>query len=157
MRDRRVILRSVALVAAAAALTVLVVGCSSVEPTDTWSTQTSKVTGTVRSDSGNPLSEIEVWLWAELSTEGREVWYETVTDQYGAWEIDGVEMATPHSYEASYWVGANRTAERSSPINSNYDSWTGTLTVPRGETVESHLVITWIDDGPDEPENYVDN
>jgi hypothetical protein len=157
MRDRCVILRSVVLVAAAVVMTIVVAGCSSVEPTDAWSTETSKVTGTVRSDSGTPLSGIEVWLWAELGTEEREVWYETVTDQYGDWEIDGVEMATPHSYEATYWVGANRTAERTSPINTNYESWTGTLDIPRGDTVESHVVLVWVDGDPEDPETYVED
>jgi hypothetical protein len=155
MRDKCVILRSAAVVAALA-LTIVVAGCSSVEPTDAWSTQTGRVTGTVRSDSGNPLPEIEVWLWADFGTEGGEVWYETVTDQDGAWEIDGVEMETPHSQDATYWLGANRTAERTSPINTNYESWTGTILVPRGETVEAHLVIAWVDNDPDDPETYVE-
>jgi hypothetical protein len=155
MRNHYVMIRR-SMMVAAAVLLVAFAGCSSVEPTDAWSVETGSVTGTVRSDTGQTLPGIEVWMWAELGVDGREVWYSTVTDQSGAYEIDGVEMATAHSYEATYWIGANRNAERSTPINDSYRSSAGTVTVPRGETCEWHAVISWVDDGPTDPENYVD-
>ena len=65
MRDQHSILRRVLLVAGVV-LVVAVAGCSSVGPTDTWSAETGKVTGTVRSDTQALLPSIEVWMWAEL-------------------------------------------------------------------------------------------
>ena len=94
MRSKRVILHRAVLVVAVLAMAVAYGGCSSVEPTDAWADETGRVAGTVRSDAGTLLPEIEVWLWAELGVEGREVCYQTETDLHGAYEVDDVEMAT---------------------------------------------------------------
>ena len=131
-------------------------GCSSVEPTEAWTQQDGKVTGTVRSDTGTLLPEIEVWLWAEVGAEGREVWYQTETDENGAYELDGVEMATQHSFVTSYWLGVNRDAERTNSIAAAYGTWLGSVSVPKGDTCVWNAVIEYIDDGPDDPETYVE-
>lgn len=156
MRSKRVILHRAVLVVAVLAMAVAYGGCSSVEPTDAWADETGRVAGTVRSDAGTLLPEIEVWLWAELGVEGREVCYQTETDLHGAYEVDDVEMATRHTYEQSYWIYANRTDDRSTPIDADYWTCTSTVTVPRGGECESHLVIAHVDDEPEEPEAYVD-
>lgn len=99
MRSKRVILHRAAFALVALAAVAAFSGCSSVEPEDAWSEQTGRVTGTVRLDSGSLLAEIEVWLWVEDGVEGLGAWYQTETDQYGAFEFDGVEMATEQSEE----------------------------------------------------------
>ncbi|MFH1690621.1 MAG: hypothetical protein ABIE42_10370 [Candidatus Eisenbacteria bacterium] len=155
MRSKCVILQRAALMVAVLAMAVAYGGCSSVEPTDAWAEETGRVAGTVRSDAGALLPEIEVWLWTELGVEGREVCYQTETDQDGAYELSGVAMATQHSYQQTYWIGANRTDQRSTPIDSDYWTWYDTVVVPRGATCLSHLVIERVDDGPEDPEAYI--
>ncbi len=157
MRSKRAILQRAALVVAVLAMAVAFGGCSSVEPTDSWAGETGRVTGTVRSDNNTLLQDIEVWLWAELGVDGREVCYQTETDQYGEYEFDGVEMAAVHSYQETYWIGANRTDDRSSPIDSDYWTCRASVTVPKGGTCVSHLVIDRVDDGPEDPEAYIDS
>jgi hypothetical protein len=98
-----------------------------------------------------------VCLWAELGVEGREVCYQTETDEYGAYEFDGVEMATQHSYEATYWIGVNRTPESSTSINADYASCRSTVTVLRSGTRTWHAVIEYLDNGPVDPEAYIEN
>ncbi len=153
MRSERVILHRAAFVLVALVAVVAFSGCSSVEPTDAWSEQTGRVTGTVRLESGSLLAEIEVCLWVEYGAEGLEFWYQTETDQYGAFEFDGVEMATEQSSETDYWIGANRTPVRSTSVNPDYTSCVSAITVPRNGTCTSHLVI---DLDPGDPEAYVD-
>jgi hypothetical protein len=154
MRSERVILRRAALVLVALTVVAAFSGCSSVEPTDGWSEQTGRVSGTVRSDSGSLLAEIEVCLWVEYGGEGLDVWYETETDQYGAFEFDSVEMATEQSTETDYWIGANRTPVRSSSLNPDYTSCRSAVTVPRNGTCTSDMVI---DVASGDPEAYVED
>jgi hypothetical protein len=157
MRSERVILQRAALVVAVLTAVVVFAGCSSVGPKDAWTNETGRVTGTVRSDTGAPLAEIEVWLWAELGTDGREVWYSTETNAEGWYELDGIEMATQHSYSTEYWVGVNRDSERTNPIHEGYGTWYSTITVPADDTYVCDVVIEHIDDGPDDPETYVED
>ena len=154
MRSERVILRRAALVLVALTVVAAFSGCSSVEPTDTWSEQTGRVSGTVRSDSGSLLAEIEVCLWIEYGGEGLEIWYETVTDQYGAFEFDSVEMATEQSTETDYWIGETRTPVRSNSVNPDYTSCRSAITVPRNGTCTSHMVI---DVASGDPEEYLED
>ena len=154
MRRKRVILHRAAFAFVALAAVAAFSGCSSVEPTDAWTEQTGDVSGTVRSGDDDLLAEIEVCLWGEFGAEGLEVWYQTETDEYGAFEFAGVEMATEQSTETTYWIGANRTPIRSDAINADYTSWHGTITVPRNGTCTSDIVIE-LDLG--EPEAYMDD
>jgi hypothetical protein len=85
--------------------------------------------------------------------EGLEVWYQTETDQYGAFEFAAVEMATDQSSETDYWIGANRTPVRSSSLNPDYTSCRSAITVPRDGTCTSDMVID-LDLG--DPEAYIE-
>jgi len=154
MRSKRVILHRAALALVALVAVAAFSGCSSVEPTDTWSEQTGRVTGTVRLESGSLLAEIEVCLWLEYGAEGLEVWYQTETDEYGAFEFDAVEMATEQSSETDYWVGANRTPVRSNSVNPDYTSYRSTVTVPRNGTCTSHMVL---DLEMGDPDSYLED
>ena len=156
MRSKRVILHRATYALLALVAVAAFSGCSSVEPEDAWADETGRVSGTVRSDSGNLLPEIEVWLWVELEGDAGELRYQTQTDEYGAFEFEGVEMATQHAYETTYWIGANRTPYRSTSINTDYTSIRSTVTVPKGGTCEWNAVIDSIGD-PDDPETYLDN
>jgi len=153
MRSKRVIVHRAAFVLVALVALVAFSGCSSVEPTDAWSEQTGRVTGTVRLESGSLLAEIEVCLWVEYGAEGLEVWYQTETDEYGAFEFDAVEMGTEQSTETDYWIGANRTPVRSNAVDPDYTSCRGAVSVPRNGTCTADLVID-IDLG--DPEAYIE-
>jgi hypothetical protein len=153
MRSKHVILHRAALALVALVAVAAFSGCSSVEPTDVWSEQTGRVTGTVRLESGSLLAEIEVCLWVEYGAEGLEVWYQTETDEYGAFEFDAVEMATEQSTETEYWIGANRTPVRSTSVDPYYTSCRSAITVPRNGTCTIHMVID-IDAG--DPEAYIE-
>ena len=156
MRSKRVILHRVVCGVVVLAAVTAFTGCSSVEPADPWSELTGSVSGTVRSENENPLPEIEVWLWTELEgeDEGAEVWYQTETDQNGAFEFDAVEMANEQSSETTYWIGANRTPARSNSINTDYTSCRTTVSVPRDGTCTSHMVLA---EDPGDPEDYMED
>lgn len=154
MRSKRVILRRVAFAVVALAAVAAFSGCSSVEPTDSWGEATGRVSGTVRTEADCLVPEIEVCLWTEPGVEGIEMWYQTETDQYGAFEFDAVEMTTEESEETTYWIGANRTAARSNAIDTNYTSSRSTVTVPRNGECTSHMVI---DDDPGDPDTYIED
>ena len=153
MRSKRVILHGAAFALVALAAVVAFSGCSSVAPEEALSEQTGRVTGTVRLDSGPLLAEIEVCLWLEYGVEGLESWYQTETDEYGAFEFDGVEMASDQSDETEYWIGANRTPVRSSSVNPDYTSCCSMIIVPRDGTCTSDLIIS-LDTG--DPEAYLE-
>ena len=154
MRSKRVILHRVVCAVAVLAAVAAVSGCSSVEPTDPWSELTGRVTGTVRSDSEELLPGIEVCLWLEPGQEGLELWYQTVTDENGAFEFDDVEMLTEESSETTYWIAANRTAVRSDPIDPDYTACRGSVVVPRDGTCTSHMVL---EADPGDPEAYMED
>jgi hypothetical protein len=132
-------------------------GCSSVDPTDRWSSTTGSVTGTVRSSEGDAVEGVEVWLWTELSPDGQDVSYDTITDQWGSYEFPEVEMATQHSFQQTYWICANRTPERASSTNVHYGTVITTLTVERDSECVADMSIEAIDDNPDDPESYIED
>jgi hypothetical protein len=154
MRSKRVILHRVVCAVVALAAVVAFSGCSSVEPTDPWSEATGRVAGTVRSDSEDLLSEIEVWLWTEGEGEGLELWYMTETDDNGAFEFDAVEMETEQSDETTYWIAANRTPARSNSIDEGYTACRTTVAVPKDGVCTAHLVI---DADLGDPEAYMED
>ena len=154
MRSKSVILHRAVCAVVILAAAVAFSGCSSVAPTDPWSEQTGRVTGTVRSDNDDLLQEIEVWLWVEPGEEGLELWYQTATDEYGAFEFDSVEMVTAESSETTYWIAANRTPGRSDAINTDYTSCRSAISVPRDEVCTSHMVL---EADPGDPEAYMDD
>jgi hypothetical protein len=131
-------------------------GCSSVEPTDRWEGYTGSVSGTLRSSENDPVEGIEVWLWAELEPEGREVAYDSITDEQGYFEFPAVQMATIHSFQQSYDICANRTPERRTATDGRYGTFKTTITVARGTTCVQDMVIQWIEPIPDDPEVYID-
>ena len=153
MRSKRVILHRAAFVFVGLVAFAAFSGCSSVEPTDAWDEATGRVSGTVRSETGSLLGEIEVCVWGELGEEGLEVWHQTVTDEYGAFEFEAVELATEQSSETTYSIGANRTPIRSDALDTDYSSCCSMVTVPRGGTCTSDMVL---DETPGDPEAYID-
>jgi len=144
------------MVVAIAAVVVAFAGCSSVEPTDAWTSEAGRVSGTVRSDTGTLLADIEVWVWAELAPDGREVCYQTETVPGGTYEIDGIEMATEQSVTTAYWIAANRDPDATTPIRSHYGAVSTSIYVSSGETYVWDAVIDFIHDDPDGPETYVE-
>ena len=89
MRSKRAILHRAVMVVAVVAAVLAVAGCSSVEPENVWDSETGRVNGTIRSDTGAALPDIEIWLWGELAPDGHEACYQTVTGTDGTYEING--------------------------------------------------------------------
>jgi hypothetical protein len=52
---------------------------------------------------------------------------------------------------------ANRTPYRSSSIDEGYETFYATVTVERGTECVRDIVIDIADDGPGEPDVYIDN
>ena len=129
-------------------------GCSSVGPADTWSGDTGSLEGTVRSDAGQTLADIEVWIWTEW--DGEDVWHQTTTDQAGEYEISDVLMPTTHTYSETYSICVNRTPESGTSIDTNYGTYRATIIVRRSEVSTADCVIVFIEDEPGEPEVYID-
>ncbi len=154
MRSKREILHRVMCAVVILGAVAAFSGCSSVEPTDPWSELTGRVAGTVRSDDEDLLPEIEVWLWVEPGEEGLELCYQTETDEYGAFEFDAVEMVTEQSSETTYWIAANRTAVRSSAIDTDYYACRYAISVPQDETCTWDMVLEC---NPGDPEDYMDD
>lgn len=131
-------------------------GCSSVEPTDRWESYTGSVSGTLRSSEEEPVAGIEVWLWTELAPDGREVAYDTVTNEQGYFEFPTVQMATIHSFQQEYDICANRTPDCRTATDDRYGTFKRTITVERGNEYVQDMVIEWYEPIPDDPEIYID-
>ena len=156
MRSKRAILhRAVMVVAVVAA--VAVAGCSSVEPEAVWDSETGRVSGTIRSDAGTVLPDIEIWLWAELAPDGHEVCYQTVTAAGGDYEIDGVEMATELSTSTEYWIAANISPDGTGPIRSSYGAQAMGISVPSDVPYVWDAILEYIDDEPGDPQTYIED
>jgi hypothetical protein len=132
-------------------------GCSSVEPSDRWDGHTGSVSGTLRSSEDAPVAGIEVWLWAELAPDGREVAYDTLTDEQGYFEFPAVQMATTHSFQQDYDICANRTPDSRTATDDRYSTFRTTITVERGSECVQDIVIEWQEPIPDDPEVYIDD
>ncbi|HYW68479.1 MAG TPA: hypothetical protein VE960_02655 [bacterium] len=156
MRSKRAILHRAVTVVAVVAAVVAVAGCSSVEPEDAWDSETGRVNGTIRSDTGGVLPDIEIWLWAELAPDGHEVCYQTVTGTDGTYEINGVEMATQQSTSTDYWIAANIAPDATAPIRSNYGAQAMGISVPSDVPYVWDAVLEYIDDEPIGPETYIE-
>ena len=157
MWSKRAILHRAVMVVAVVAAVVAVAGCSSVEPEAVWDSETGRVNGTIRSDTGTVLPDIEIWLWAELAPDGHEACYQTVTGSDGTYEINGVEMATEQSTSTDYWIAANIGPDATAPIRSTYGAQAMGISVPSDAPYVWDAVLEYIDDEPIGPETYIED
>lgn len=132
-------------------------GCSSVEPTDPWAEQTGRLSGTVRSDTGELLEAVDVWLWAEQGAEGNEVTYHAVTDPDGYYYFGEVEIPTEHAFEADYWLCVNRMPYRTNPIDEDYECLMREVSVPRDDERVVDIVLEYVGDTSGDPDSYIDD
>jgi hypothetical protein len=136
------------------AAVLLISGCSSVEPGDGWTEQTGTVSGTIRSDEGTPLADIEVWLWAELDTDGTEVQYNATSDASGYYTFTDVEIGTGTAMTQDYHMCANRTPERTVSRDTRYGTWQTSVTVTRDAECTRDIVLETQDQSPSD---YIEN
>ena len=148
MVSRRVfVLGLVAIVAAAA-----FVGCSSTSTSPTSpDVETNRVSGTVRSDTDEPLAGITIWLVGDEV----ESTYQTTTDQYGSYLIQDVDMRSEESTQTSYVCYVNRTPTRTDAVNVDYAAWHQTVTVYATGTSTWDWELEYV--GDSNPDSYVDD
>lgn len=142
----------VALVVAAGA--VLLGGCSSSSPTGSTTEDWGSLAGSVTSDRGVPLGGIEIHLWAQVGAERTVVQYEVVTAVDGTYEIEQIDLSYSAGGSEDYELYVNRTKGSALPIVIGYGTYASTVTIEKGEVVTADIEI--IDDGPGEPDSYVD-
>jgi len=154
MESKRVRFARVALGLMAIVAVVAVAGCSSTGTTgvETGDT-TNRVSGTVRSDAGQPLEDITIWLGAKHG-EGPDVTYQIVTDQYGHYEFEDIAMESGTVSESTYTLYGNRTPSRTISVNIDYSTWQSTVNVPRSGEITADIELLY--NGYD-PEAYIDN
>jgi hypothetical protein len=152
MQDRLHILHPASVVVA----TTLVVaaalaGCSSLGPESTWSGNAGDLSGTVRSDSGESLTGIEVCL----CTGDGQVVTQVTTDACGDYRITDVELTQAHAYAEAFWVYVNRTSSSATALQDTYSTYASQVTVETGTTVSVDVVL--VEEGPGQPSEYVDH
>jgi hypothetical protein len=137
-------------VIAAVALT----GCSTSNPTGSTNDDWGSVAGTVSSDRGLPVANIEIHLWAEIEPGRTIAQYDVVTDAEGAYEIEEIDLSYASGSSEDYEIYANRTKGSALPVNEHYGTYAATVTVEKGEVVTLDIEI--VESGPGDPEQYFD-
>lgn len=139
----------------AAVLVISVAGCSTLGSDDPWTGNTGTVTGTVTSDTGTAVPDVEVCLWSETSNDTREVQYDVQTCEQGTFSFTDVDLGTVHSFAKTYELYVNCTKSCSTPINGDYATWSSTITVGADETCTVDVVLATCPDEPGDPDQYV--
>jgi hypothetical protein len=144
MVNRRTLASRVALLLVAAVAMVAFSGCSSSSPSAPANVEAGRVTGTVRSDNGEPIAEISIWLNAPGEADETDTTYQTTTDENGEYDLPNVEMTAGHSSECTYEFYANRTPSRTDPIDGDYTSWVASVAVPSGDAVVMDVELDYV-------------
>jgi len=125
-------------------------GCSTVG-LDDLSNATGSLAGTVQSDRGVAVPSMEVCLWCDGTTEATELEYRATTTESGIFELDDIDLGSPHAFAKTYEVFVNRTRDCADPINDWYGTHSGTVSVEKEPGAAVSFVVTWIDHTPEEP------
>ncbi|MBN2564972.1 MAG: carboxypeptidase regulatory-like domain-containing protein [Candidatus Eisenbacteria bacterium] len=133
----------------------ILAGCSSMGADDSWTGNTGSVTGTVVSDKGTTLPDIEVCLWCESDNESREVEYEVQTCDQGTFSFTDLDLGTVHSFARTYEIYVNCTKSSATAVDSDYRTWTSTITVGADQTCTVDVVLNKVPDVPGDPSQYV--
>jgi hypothetical protein len=148
-------LHRASLVAAAVTfVAVLLAGCSTSTPTGSPSDDWGSLEGSVSSDRGTPVSNIEVHLWAQIGEDRWIAQYETVTGANGWYEIDDIDLSQVIGSSQDYELYVNRTKGSALPINDDYQPYAATVTIEKGAVATADVEI--VEEGPMDPEQYFD-
>lgn len=155
MRSRSRLLHRASLAAAAlAVVAVVLAGCSTSSPTGSTTEDWGSLTGTVSSDRGAELSNIEVHLWARIGEGGTVAQYSATTGPNGAYEVEVIDLSYVTGSSADYELYVNRTKGSVLPIDTEYGTYAATVTVEKGTVATANVEI--VDAGPVDPEQYFD-
>ncbi len=130
-------------------------GCSTVGLDDS-SNATGSLQGTVQSDRGAAVPSMEVCLWCAGTTEATELEYRATTAESGTFELDDIDLGSPHAFAKTYEVFVNRTRDCADPINDWYGTHSGTVSVEKEPGAAVSFVVTWIDHTPEEPAQTIE-
>jgi hypothetical protein len=156
MRSTRSLLHRIAIAGVIAAVAGMALGgCGQFGPSETWIGDTGTLGGAVRSAGDQGLAGIDIYLWTELGKDARQVEYWSETDSWGQYRIDGIEMASPHSFAEVYDIYVNRTPGDPTAINSDYTTYWSSVTILDSEPSWADIVIEYVG-GPEDPEHYIE-
>lgn len=155
MRSRTCLLHRASLVAVVvAAAAVLLAGCSDSNPTGSTVEDWGSLAGSVSSDKGTAVANIEIHLWAQVGAERTIVQYDAQTAADGTYEIEDIDLSHVVGSSEDYELYVNRTKSSALPIDDQYGSHASTVTIERGEVATKDIEIT--EEGPIVPEQYFD-
>jgi hypothetical protein len=141
-----------ALVLASGAL--LFAGCSSSNPAGSTADDWGTLAGSVTSDRGVPLPDIEIHLWAQVGGDRTIVQYEVVTGADGTYEVEEIDLSYSAGNSEDYELYVNRTKGSALPVDVNYGTYATTVTIEKGEVATANIEIS--EEGPGEPDSYFD-
>jgi len=155
MRSRGRLLHRASLVAASlTVVAALLAGCSSSNPTGSSLEDWGSLEGSVSSDRGAPLGDIQVHMWAQIGEERTVVQYEATTAEDGAYEIEDIDLSHAVGSSQDYELYVNRTKSSALPINEEYGSYATTVTIQKGAVATANIEI--VEEGPIDPEQLFD-
>jgi len=132
---------------------VALVGCSSSSnPTESQVVDWGSLVGSVSSDRGAPVADIDVHLWGDVGAGRTAIQYDVVTDGDGMYEIEEIDLS--HADTDVYELYVNRTKSSALPVNETYRGYAATVTIERGEVTTADVVI--VEQGPVGPEQFID-
>jgi hypothetical protein len=155
MRSRGHLLHRASLGAAVlAVVAILLAGCSTSNPTGSSTEDWGSLEGSVSSDRGAWLPNIEVHLWTEIGEERTVVQYDAVTNANGVYEIEEIDLSHVTGNSEDYEIYVNRTKGSALPINEGYGAYASTVTIEKGAVATADIEI--VEEGPIDPEQYFD-
>jgi hypothetical protein len=143
--------RRAILAVAVAVVALSFAGCSSIGPDSSWTANEGTIEGTVVSNVGKELPDIQVRLWGGIDEECNPIEYLTTTDLSGMYEVSSVDLGGSHAYELTYQMYVNRTPSSAAPINEAYGTYVGTVTVCANGTWHD---VTIVEAPPGPPDSY---
>jgi hypothetical protein len=156
MRSRCRLFHRASLVAfALISAAMLAAGCSSSNPAASPTTEDwGSLVGSVSSDRGRPLANIQVHLWTQVDGDRTSAQYDAVTGVGGVYEINEIDLSHLTGSSEDWELYVNRTKSSALPINDDYGTYASIVTIEKGEVTTADAEI--IEEGPIEPEQYFD-
>ena len=131
-------------------------GCSMTGSDAAWIGGSGDLEGTVTSNRGITLTGIEVQLWTSTGTSDSQTEYNSVTDVWGLYLFEGVELETGYTDEQPCTIYINRTQDDETAIDPEYGTYWTTTTVEKNQMKTISMSIMEIEDGPGDPESMFD-
>ena len=133
---------------------VALTGCSGSNPTGSGVEDWGSLAGSVSSDRGTPLANIEIHLWTQVDAERTIIQYEVLTADNGVYEIEEIDLRHATGSSGDYELYVNRTKSSALPIDEDYGTYATTVIIEKGEVATKDIEI--VEEGPIDPEQYFD-